>query len=50
MKKVLLIGDSISLDYGPGLRALLRDDIAVFSRDGVAFTTCAKSLRAAAKR
>ena len=35
MKKVLLIGDSISLDYGPGLRALLRDDIAVFSRDGV---------------
>jgi lysophospholipase L1-like esterase len=34
MKKVLLIGDSISLDYGPQLRSLLREDIAVFSREG----------------
>ena len=34
MKEVLLIGDSISLDYGPKLRELVRSDIAIFSKPG----------------
>ena len=34
MKKVLLIGDSISLDYGPRLRELVREDIHVSSKQG----------------
>lgn len=32
MIKVLLIGDSISLDYGPTVRSLVRSDIAIFSK------------------
>ena len=34
MKKVLLVGDSISLDYSPRMRAFLRPDVAVYSRPG----------------
>ena len=34
MKKVLLIGDSISLDYGPEVRRAVRSDIEIFSKPG----------------
>lgn len=35
MKRVLLVGDSISLDYGPILRKFVRKDIMIFSKPGV---------------
>ena len=35
MRKVLLVGDSISLDYGPELRKWVREDICIFSKPGV---------------
>ena len=34
MKRILLVGDSISLDYGPEVRKFVRSDIAVFSMPG----------------
>lgn len=34
MKKILLVGDSISLDYGPALRGFVRPDLAIFGKPG----------------